>query len=164
MDARRAPIRVVAVIHHLHRRTVLPLPRSQVFRFFSDAGNLERITPPDLRFEFVTPLPVEMREGALIEYRLRLFGVPFGWRTRIVAWEPEDRFVDEQIRGPYRHWVHTHRFREIDGGTEVQDDVEWALPFPPLGELARPIVRRQLEQIFDHRERAVHAALLGSSV
>lgn len=151
------------MIHLLHRQTVLPLPRSQVFLFFSDAGNLERITPPDLHFEFVTPLPIEMREGALIEYRLRLFGVPFGWRTRIVAWEPEERFVDEQIRGPYRRWVHTHRFREVDGGTEVQDDVEWALPFPPLGEVARPIVRRQLDKIFDHRERAVRAALLGGS-
>lgn len=134
-----------------------------MFRFFADAENLERITPPELGFEFVTPLPVEMRVGALIEYRLRLFGVRFGWRTRIVAWEPDSSFVDEQLRGPYRRWVHTHRFREVGGGTEVEDDIEWSLPFPPLGEIARPVVRRQLARIFDYRERAIRAILFGAS-
>lgn len=149
------------MIHALERCTVVPLPRSRVFPFFADAGNLGRITPPELRFQFVTPLPIEMREGALIEYRLRLFGVPFGWRTRIDTWEPEERFVDRQLRGPYRRWVHTHTFREVEGGTEVRDHVEWALPLRPFGELALPIVRRQLERIFDYREQAMREILLG---
>ena len=149
------------MIHRIFRKTTLPLPRPEVFRFFADAGNLERITPPELAFEFVTPLPVEMRVGALIEYRLGLFGVRFGWRTRIVAWEPDRGFVDEQLRGPFRRWVHTHRFREVEAGTEVEDEVEWALPLPPLGEVARPLVRRQLERIFDHRTVATRELLLG---
>ncbi|MEE2679526.1 MAG: SRPBCC family protein [Myxococcota bacterium] len=150
------------MIHRLYRRTELPLPRSEVFRFFADAGNLQRITPPELAFEFVTPLPIEMRVGALIDYRLQLFGVRFGWRTEITAWQPEASFVDEQVRGPYRSWVHTHRFREVPGGTEVEDEVDWSLPLPPFGEVARPIVRRQLERIFDHRERTIRALLLGT--
>lgn len=149
------------MIHRLYRRTEVPLPRSEVFRFFADAGNLERITPPEVAFEFVTPLPIEMRVGALIDYRLQLFGVRFGWRTEITTWKPDELFIDEQVRGPYRRWVHTHRFREVLGGTEVEDQVDWALPLPPFGEVARPLVRRQLDRIFDHRERAVRALLVG---
>ncbi len=149
------------MIHRLHRSQFLPLPRSTVVPFFADAGNLQRITPPELHFRFVTPLPIEMREGALIDYRLRLFGVPFGWRTRIAAWKPDDLFVDEQLRGPYRLWVHTHTFREVEGGTEMEDEVRWELPLRPFGELAYPVVKRQLDRIFDYRERAIRGILLG---
>ncbi|MGI9591001.1 MAG: SRPBCC family protein [Myxococcota bacterium] len=145
------------IVHRLHGRQVLPLPRKDVFPFFADAGNLARITPPELRFRFVTELPIEMREGALIEYQLLLFGVPFGWQTRISRWEPDEAFVDEQIRGPYRRWVHTHRFHERGVETEIIDEVEWALPLQPFGEIARPLVRRQLERIFDYRAEAIRA-------
>lgn len=148
------------IVHRLHRRIVLPLPRAEVFPFFADAGNLARLTPEELRFRFVTPLPMEMKVGALIEYRLSLFRVSFGWRTRITAWDPDEGFVDEQVRGPYRRWIHRHRFREVADGTEVEDEVEWALPLQPFGELAFPLVRAQLERIFDYRTAAIRRILL----
>jgi len=145
----------------LSRSTWLPRPLAEVFPFFADAGNLGRITPPALRFRILTPLPVEMKVGALIDYRLSLFGVPFGWRTRIREWRPPHRFVDEQIRGPYASWIHTHEFREERGGTRMDDRVEYALPFGPVGRIALPLVRRQLEHIFDYRARVIPELLGG---
>ena len=127
-----------------------------MFPFFADAWNLEAITPPELRFRILTPPPLEMREGALLEYRLALWGMPLRWRTRITAWDPPHRFVDEQIRGPYRSWRHTHQFRLVgDGGTIMLDRVEYALPFAPFGELAHFLVRRHLERIFDYRREVI---------
>ena len=148
-------------MHLLETQLRLQAPLAQVFAFFADAANLEALTPPELRFQILTPLPIEMREGARIEYRLRLFGVPFGWRTRIAVWEPPHRFVDVQERGPYRLWEHTHRFASDEGsgeaGVRVDDRVRYALPLAPLGELAHPVVRRQLERIFAYRTRALLA-------
>lgn len=156
----------VARLHHLHTTTHLALPRERVFDFFSDAENLERITPPELAFEIVTPRPIEIREGALIDYRLGLFGVRFGWRTEITVWEPPYRFVDEQVRGPYRRWHHTHTFVEEPGpggapGTRMDDLVRYELPLSPLGDVGYPLVRLQLARIFGYRQRAIRQILGG---
>ncbi len=142
-------------VHVLEREQLLPRPPGEVFPFFAAARNLEAITPPLLRFEVVTPEPIEMRAGTLLQYRLRLRGLPIDWLTRIAEWEPGERFVDEQIAGPYRLWHHTHRFEPYgDGATLMRDTVRYALPLWPLGELAAPLVRRDLARIFDFRGAA----------
>jgi ligand-binding SRPBCC domain-containing protein len=139
----------------------VPLPREQVFAFFADAANLERITPPELNFRILTPQPIPMQEGALIGYRLRLFGVPLRWQARIVHWQPPIGFVDEQLHGPYRLWEHTHRFHDGGQTTIIEDVVRYGLPFAPLGEIFHPLVRLQLERIFRFRRSAVRSCLLG---
>ena len=152
--------------HLFETTTHLPLPRPEVFAFFAEAKNLERITPPELRFR-ITQAPEAIHEGALIEYRLRLFGVPFGWRTEIATWNPPNVFVDQQLRGPYRVWHHTHTFTDEPGargqpGTRIHDAVRYALPLWPLGEIALPVVRAQVRRIFSYRERAIRGILLGA--
>jgi ligand-binding SRPBCC domain-containing protein len=134
-----------------------------VFAFFANAENLERITPPELAFHVLTSTPIDIREGAIIDYRLRLFGVPFHWRTRIVEWQPNDHFVDEQIRGPYRSWRHRHTFVECEEGTRMTDRVEYRLPLQPAGAIALPLVRRQLDRIFRYRASAIRQ-LLGDEI
>jgi ligand-binding SRPBCC domain-containing protein len=145
----------------LEREQTLGAPPERVFPFFADARNLEAITPPLLRFRVVTPGPVAMAKGTQLRYRLRLHGVPIGWDTVIAEWEPPRRFVDVQVRGPYAIWHHTHEFEPLgDGGTLMRDTVRYAIGFGPLGELAdRLLVRRDLERIFDFRERAVPSEL-----
>jgi ligand-binding SRPBCC domain-containing protein len=145
-------------LHTFHSTLELPLPREQVFPFFADAANLQVITPPELSFRIVTPSPIEMRDGALIRYRLRLLGVPFGWLTRIVAWDPPHRFVDEQIKGPYAVWIHTHTFTDTPAGTRIEDEVTYGLPLYPLGEVASPLVRLQVRRIFAYRTAAIRRA------
>ncbi len=149
--------------HTLRRSQRLPGDPPEVFEFFADAGNLEAITPPLLRFEIVTPRPIEMRVGTIIEYRLRLHGAPLRWLTRIEEWEPGVRFVDMQLAGPYRLWHHTHEFEpDGRGGTIMRDIVRYALPYWPLGELAMPLVRRDLDRIFAFRAAEVARRLTGS--
>ncbi len=131
----------------------VPRPHAEVFDFFADAANLQRITPPWVDFRIVTPLPIAMRTGALIDYRLKVHGVPIGWRTAITTWDPPHQFVDEQLKGPYRRWVHTHRFHAVTGGTEVEDDVDFAAPLGAIVE--RLFVNRDVRAIFEYRQRAI---------
>ncbi len=151
------------MIYTLSAVTRLPLPRDQVFDFFSRAENLGLITPPSLGFDIHTKLPIVMREGTLIDYTVKLRGIPIKWRTRIVRWNPGVEFVDEQLKGPYAMWVHTHRFRDVPGGTEISDEVKYKLPFGPLGRLVHFFVRRELAGIFAYREVATRRILLGKA-
>ncbi len=140
----------------LNREQTIGRPRDEVFAFFEDARNLERITPPFLRFTIATPSPIAMREGALIDYRLALFGVPFRWRTRIDSYVPGVEFIDSQLRGPFALWRHTHSFRDTPEGTHMHDRVEYAIPAGPLGTLAHTLfVRQTLARVFDYRHKVI---------
>ena len=142
--------------HVFERAQVVRRSIDEVFAFFARAHNLEQITPPWLSFEVLTPDPIEMRVGALIDYRLRVHGVPLRWTSRIEDWDPGHSFVDRQLRGPYGLWHHRHTFAEAGKGTVVRDEVDYAMPFGALGDLAHPLfVRRDLERIFTYRYAAV---------
>ena len=147
--------KLVARAALLFREQWVPQPLAKVFPFFADADNLQALTPPWLNFRILTPA-VELRPGALIEYKLHLHGVPLRWRTLIGVWEPPHRFVDEQLSGPYRLWHHEHTFTERDGGTVLTDNVRYLAPGGPLAPLVhRVFVRPELERIFDYRQKII---------
>ncbi|MFN0134036.1 MAG: SRPBCC family protein [Phycisphaerales bacterium] len=160
--------------HELHCEVLLPRPIEDVFDFFADAANLQALTPPWLNFTITTPTPIDMREGTLIDYRLRVRGLPIRWRSRIVRWQPPFKFVDEQIKGPYRLWWHEHEFRSVplygdglaaqhpaprsDGnngakrlGTLAIDRVRYAVPMDWLTHSL--LVRPDVERIFEYRKQ-----------
>jgi len=142
--------------HVLEREQLVRRPRSQVFAFFADAANLEALTPPFLRFQILTTRPITMQAGTLIDYRIRLFGLGLRWQTLIESFEPEDRFVDIQLRGPYRCWRHEHEFLTVPEGTLIKDRVTYEMPLGWLGEIGRALlVNRALDKIFDFRRQAI---------
>ena len=150
---------VRALIHELKTSVTIPLGIDETFAFFADATNLEKITPPELRFRILTPQPFEITEGTEIDYRLSLYGFPLKWRSRITNWSPPHRFVDQQIQGPYRLWVHSHRFHEQNGNTTIMDEVWYQLPLWPLGEVVHPLVSGMLYHIFRFRKKTIWEAI-----
>lgn len=166
-------------VYTLERRQWVPQPLDETFGFYADPRNLARITPGWLGFRIIgfeppsAEMPAgggppvtagqqpSMENGLLIHYSVRPLGFPQRWTSRISEWDPPHRFVDEQVRGPYRRWRHLHEFRAVRGGTELSDRVTYELPFGPLGRLAHLLlVRQQLESIFGFRERTI-AELFG---
>lgn len=141
-------------VRFLERKITIQQPRQRVFEFFSKAENLDKVTPGWLRFKILTPPPIEMKKGTVIDYKLKLYGVPVNWRTEITEWQPSHRFVDVQLEGPYKLWVHEHIFEELDGGTLMIDRVKYTAP----GAFLEPIVHklfieRDVNRIFDYREK-----------
>ena len=147
----------------LERTQIVRRPLVETFRFLSEPRNLERLTPVFLKFKFLSPPPEVLRPGDVVDYQIRLYGVPVHWRTRIEVVEAPHRFVDVQEKGPYALWRHSHTFRDIGGGqTEVKDRVEYAMPLGVLGEIAyRLFVARSLARIFEYRERELAAIMRG---
>jgi ligand-binding SRPBCC domain-containing protein len=140
-------------IHTFADELWLPRPRAEVFPFFADAANLETITPPWVNFKILTPLPAAMRAGARIEYQIRIHGVPVRWQTDITLWEPPRQFRDEQRRGPYRQWIHTHEFAEQAGGTLCRDRVDYAVWGGHM--INALFVRRDVARIFKYRRETL---------
>ncbi len=150
----------MAHMYTLHRRHWVPIPLADTFAFFARPENLARITPPWLGFRMRTAEPVTMAEGLLLDYIIRVLGIPLRWRSRIIEYNPPHGFRDVQVIGPYRRWDHRHRFWAETDGTVVEDRVEYALPFGLLGRLAHGLfVRRQLAAIFDYRHRQIEVLL-----
>jgi len=146
----------------IERSQLVALSVEDSFAFFADAYNLEALTPPWLGFRILTPRPIPIQEGATIEYVLTTRRLPVRWRIEIIEWEPGRRFVDRQVKGPFRLWEHTHAFEERPDGTLIRDTVLYRMPYGPLGEIAhRLLVARDLERVFDYRRDAVERLLGG---
>lgn len=147
---------LIMKIHKIYREQFVPKDIEQVFSFFERPENLSIITPPELNFKIITPSPIPMRQGTLIDYVIKVFGLPFRWTTYISVYEPPKLFVDVQIRGPYSFWHHTHRFFPKDKGTVIVDEVLYSLPFGFIGEIVHLIsVRKSLERIFNYRSQKI---------
>ena len=147
----------------LERTQLIRRPLEEVYEFFGDAGNLEAITPEFLNFQILTPRPIPMQPGTLIDYRIRLLGIPLKWRTQIETWEPPRRFTDVQLTGPYKLWHHTHEFLPVPEGTLMTDRVRYQMPAGPLGRIVHALWTRQtLDRIFDYRFEKIEE-LLGTA-
>ena len=146
--------------HILERTQIIDLPREQVFDFFADAVNLERITPPELNFHTLTPQTIDIKQGCLIDYQLKLRGIPIKWKTEITEWNPPFDFVDSALKSPYKQWIHLHKFTVGENGETIMEDiVRYRLPFEPFGDVAHWYVKRELKYIFDYRKKIVDEIL-----
>ena len=140
--------------HILKCETVIKRNINELFDFFSKAENLNRITPPELGFKIITPLPIEMKKGTIIDYKIKLSGLPFSWRTEITEWDPPYRFIDTQLKGPYKMWVHEHIFEERGESTFMTDIVNYISPGGLLEIIPHLLfVERKVKKIFDYREK-----------
>ena len=140
----------------LKKQQFVPRPLREVFLFFETPENLAVITPPWLGFRILTPSPIRMKGGTVIEYSVRVMGIRIRWKSHISMYEPPHAFVDEQLKGPYTFWQHTHRFVEIDGGTLLADEIHYSMPFGILGQIVnRLIVYNQLQRIFNYRAQKI---------
>ena len=148
-------------IFHFRSQLWLPRPRIEVFDFFSNALNLEELTPPWLQFHVLTPQPIQMHAGTEIDYRLKIRGIPVRWRSRITAWDPPHRFIDEQLRGPYRLWIHEHRFRDDSAGTICEDHVQYATWGGAL--IKRLFVEPDVRKIFAYRSARLQKIFAGAA-
>jgi ligand-binding SRPBCC domain-containing protein len=146
--------------YRLETAVWLPSEIADVFAFFADARNLNLITPEWICFRIETPMPVVMKPGLLLDYSLRLRGVRVRWQSEITVWDPPRRFVDEQRKGPYRRWIHEHLFHAKDGGTEVIDRVDYAVPGGPL--IHRLFVSEGVTAIFRYRRRRLTEIFQGA--
>ncbi|MFN4812456.1 MAG: SRPBCC family protein [Bacteroidota bacterium] len=138
--------------HTIIRKTIIKRPLEEVFQFFSKAENLNLLTPPELSFKILTPLPIKMQAGTLIDYRIKLNGIPFNWRTEISTWKVNECFVDQQLKGPYKIWHHTHSFTAVKEGTLMIDEVKYLSPgwiLEPL--IEKFFIKKKVEGIFDYR-------------
>jgi len=147
-------------MHELKTEQMIARPLDEVFAFFADASNLSRLTPPWLDFQILTETPIPMEEGRLIDYRLKVHGIPLRWQSEITTWDPPHRFVDEQRKGPYKVWHHTHRFEEAAGGTRVIDEVRYEVPGGAL--IHKLIVGRDIDKIFRYRFQALEELFGGA--
>lgn len=145
--------------HRFETQVWLPQPRDLIFEFFANPNNLERLTPAWLHFEILTRPNREILRGTLLDYRLRIRGIPLRWQSEIVSWEPPSYFVDRQTRGPYSLWVHQHTFTEMNNGTLVGDRVEYAVPGGWI--VQRFLIAPDLERIFQHRHRVLKEIFSG---
>jgi len=135
------------------QETHIPQPLESVFHFFGNAENLNRLTPPHLDFEILTPLPIQMAKGTLIDYQLKIYKIPVKWKTEIIAWKPPHRFIDSQLKGPYRKWIHEHKFEAVGNETKMTDTVEYAIPGWIFSNIINNIfVKKDILKIFKFRE------------
>lgn len=142
--------------YRLHKKQYVKANLDDVFRFFSRPENLQKITPPDLSFKILTPSPIEMKAGAVIDYQIKLGFIPLKWRTLIESYDPPHRFVDTQQKGPYAYWHHLHQFKQEGERVLLEDIVDYRLPFGLLGRMVHAIsVKKQLEHIFNHRQKVI---------
>ena len=147
-------------IYELNKTQYIQRSIEEVFSFFEKAENLALITPGKLAFKILTPTPISMVKGTLIDYTIRLMGIPIHWRTLITKYNPPHEFVDEQIKGPYKFWHHTHTFKVIDGGVQINDSVRYGIPMGILGQLVHQVwIKKNLENIFEYRKTVIDKLL-----